>query len=110
MIKVFKDVEKGDYKKQLVTSSGKPQVDTHARGSITEDDFIKFENVPIVSPNGDILVERISFEVHKGMNLLITGPNGCGKFSLRMWNLLRQENQAFLESWAGFGQSMEALL
>lgn len=82
MIEVFQDVEKGEYKKQLITISGKPQVDTHSRGTVEEGDFIKFENVPIVSPNGDILVERISFEAHSGMHVLITGPNGCGKSSL----------------------------
>jgi len=82
MIEVFKDVEKGEYKKQLVTISGKPQIDTRMRGSLLEEDIVKFEDVPIVSPNGDILVEKISFEVQPGMHLLITGPNGCGKSSL----------------------------
>jgi ATP-binding cassette subfamily D (ALD) protein 3 len=38
--------------------------------------------VPIVSPNGDILVKEISFEIRPGMNTIITGPNGCGKSSL----------------------------
>jgi len=82
MIQVFQDVEKGEYKKQLVTVSGKPQIDTKLRGQLVEGDLIKFDNVPIVSPNGDILTEKISFEVSSGMHLLITGPNGCGKSSL----------------------------
>lgn len=38
--------------------------------------------MPIVSPNGDVFVKSISFEVRKGINTVVTGPNGCGKSSL----------------------------
>ncbi len=41
-----------------------------------------FEGVPILSPNGDTLIPAMSFEISPGMNLMITGPNGCGKSSL----------------------------
>jgi len=51
-------------------------------GKIIVDDFLKFEDVPILSPNGDILVDKMSFEIKPGMHLMITGPNGCGKSSL----------------------------
>jgi ABC-type uncharacterized transport system fused permease/ATPase subunit len=43
---------------------------------------MKFEDVPILSPNGDILVSKMNFEIKPGMNLMIIGPNGCGKSSL----------------------------
>jgi len=49
---------------------------------LAKSDKIIFENVPIKSPNGDTLVESMSFEISPGMNLMITGPNGCGKSSL----------------------------
>lgn len=47
-----------------------------------EEPFIEFEKVPIATPNGDVLLPEISFRVNRGMNCMITGPNGCGKSSL----------------------------
>lgn len=51
-------------------------------GEIVISDIIRFENVPILSPNGDTLIPAMNFEIKPGMNLMITGPNGCGKSSL----------------------------
>lgn len=51
-------------------------------GKIIVSDHLKFVDVPILSPNGDILVDKMSFEIKPGMHLMITGPNGCGKSSL----------------------------
>lgn len=51
-------------------------------GNLIIGDDIKFEDVPILSPNGDVLVEKMNFEIKQGMNLFIKGPNGCGKSSL----------------------------
>lgn len=44
--------------------------------------IIKFDNVPILFPNGDVLNNQMSFEIQPGMYLMITGPNGWGKSSL----------------------------
>ena len=49
---------------------------------ITRSENIVFKDVPILSPNGDVLVEKMSFRINPGMHLMITGPNGCGKSSL----------------------------
>jgi len=51
-------------------------------GKIKSSESFRFENVPLVSPNGDMLVESMSFDIKPGMHVMITGPNGCGKSSL----------------------------
>jgi len=57
--------------------------DVTKRGEISiSKEKILFDGIPIISPNGDILVEKMNLEIKKGDNLLITGPNGCGKSSL----------------------------
>lgn len=38
--------------------------------------------MPIITPNGDKLVDKIKFSIPRGNHTLITGPNGCGKSSL----------------------------
>lgn len=43
---------------------------------------IVFKDVPIVSPNKEVLVEKMSFDIEEGMHVMVTGPNGCGKSSL----------------------------
>ncbi|KAJ3214390.1 hypothetical protein HDU67_001723 [Dinochytrium kinnereticum] len=44
---------------------------------------IKFEAVPVVTPNGDtVLVKDLSFQIGSGDHLMITGPNGSGKSSV----------------------------
>ncbi|XP_053203647.1 ATP-binding cassette sub-family D member 3-like [Panonychus citri] len=43
---------------------------------------IVFENVPLATPGGDILVKSLSFTIKQGQNVIVTGPNGCGKSSL----------------------------
>lgn len=52
------------------------------KGQIILSKEIIFEDVPILSPNGDVLIRAMNFKIEPGMNLFITGPNGCGKSSL----------------------------
>ncbi|CBF89509.1 putative peroxisomal ABC transporter (PXA1) [Aspergillus nidulans FGSC A4] len=50
-------------------------------------DGVRFEQVPVVAPSlyprgGDELLESLSFVVHSGDHLLISGPNGVGKSAI----------------------------
>lgn len=50
-------------------------------------DGVRLEDVPVVAPSlfpygGDELIETLSFVLHSGDHLLISGPNGVGKSSI----------------------------
>ncbi|KAG6868562.1 hypothetical protein C0993_001258, partial [Termitomyces sp. T159_Od127] len=84
LLDTMKDVHRGKFEKALVSSAtiGENANILLDHGQIIESDDIRFENVPIVTPNGDVLVKSLSFQVKPGQHLLIVGPNGCGKSSL----------------------------
>lgn len=84
LLNVMDDLQAGTYFKNLVSSA---ETAEHAqvlsgRGTTIESADIEFIDVPIVSPNGDVLVPKLSFAIKPGHHLLIVGPNGCGKSSL----------------------------
>ncbi|KAG7320057.1 hypothetical protein KOW79_017200 [Hemibagrus wyckioides] len=87
---VLKDLNSSRYQRSSVLSSagrGPEGVDSSAllSGSgeiIIADNIIRFEHVPLLTPNGDVLIQDLSFEVLSGANVLVCGPNGCGKSSL----------------------------
>ncbi|CAG8460082.1 14752_t:CDS:10 [Funneliformis caledonium] len=86
---VLEDVNKGRYERTMISKDSNEAnisqsvTPNDLKGKIiTEDGVIIFDKVPIVTPNKDVLVKELSFKVEKGMNCLISGPNGCGKSSL----------------------------
>ena len=44
--------------------------------------MIWFEHMPLVTPEGDGVVQELNSEVWSGMNVVVCGPSGCGKSSL----------------------------
>ncbi|KAM0720472.1 hypothetical protein Q7P37_004608 [Cladosporium fusiforme] len=84
LLEVLADLRRGHFEKQLVSSASTDANSAilSGRGEQEEGEDIKFENVPIVSPNGDVLIKALNFHIQRGDHLLIVGPNGCGKSSL----------------------------
>ncbi|XP_033168178.1 ATP-binding cassette sub-family D member [Drosophila mauritiana] len=94
MMDVFEETALGVYCKTSVMESnqsngiiefrnGKPI----AKGRIIYSDdpknmSINLRSVPVVTPNCDIVVPKLTLCIEPGVHLLITGPNGCGKSSL----------------------------
>nr|XP_022318983.1 ATP-binding cassette sub-family D member 3-like [Crassostrea virginica] len=87
LIKVLDDISRGHYERTMVSDqNGKDKVTNNLKPGdgkiIIQDHIIKFDRVPLVTPNGDVLLQEMSFEVKSGENVLVCGPNGCGKSSL----------------------------
>lgn len=84
LLDVIEDIQAGHFEKKLVSSADTADnaAVLRGRGEVTESSTILFEKVPIVSPNGDVLIRELSFSVKPTEHLLIVGPNGCGKSSL----------------------------
>uniref|UniRef100_A0A8C1U553 ATP-binding cassette, sub-family D (ALD), member 3a n=1 Tax=Cyprinus carpio TaxID=7962 RepID=A0A8C1U553_CYPCA len=87
LMKVLKELNSGKYERTMVSQSEKDGSEklTLIPGSgriINVDNIIKFDHTPLATPNGDILIRDLCFEVKSGANVLVCGPNGCGKSSL----------------------------
>ncbi|KAI1866255.1 uncharacterized protein JN550_007643 [Neoarthrinium moseri] len=84
LLEVMDDIQAGHFEKKLVSSSGTEDnaAVLAGRGTVVESKDIQFLDVPIISPNGDVLVRALSFTLRQGDHLLVVGPNGCGKSSL----------------------------
>lgn len=72
LIKVLGDLNKGTYERTMVNGNNITQSLGDAAGSsfgpnkgvmCFEDNIIRFEQVPLVTPNGDVLLKELTFEV-----------------------------------------------
>ncbi|XP_003706566.2 ATP binding cassette subfamily D [Megachile rotundata] len=99
MLDVFKDSALCKYKRNIISSplriangtanngldkielkDGAPVIKGIVREST--DGSISLIDVPIVTPNCEIIVPSLTIHIQPGDHILITGPNGCGKSSL----------------------------
>ncbi|XP_047521044.1 ATP-binding cassette sub-family D member 3 [Pieris napi] len=84
---VLEDINTGNYERTMVDRQPGLGPSTLAltpgAGKIIyQDKIISFDKVPLVTPNGDVLIKELTFEVKSGINVLVCGPNGCGKSSM----------------------------
>lgn len=80
---VLDELNAGKYERTMLTDGKDDDIGCPGGGKIIpRDNVIRFDHVPLVTPNGDVLIRKLSFEVKSGMNVLVCGPNGCGKSSM----------------------------
>ncbi|XP_043961191.1 ATP-binding cassette sub-family D member 3a isoform X1 [Gambusia affinis] len=89
LMTVLKELNTGKYERTMVslqereTETAEKTVLVPGSGQIiNRDNIIKFDHTPLATPNGDLLIRDLTFEVRSGTNVLVCGPNGCGKSSL----------------------------
>lgn len=79
---ILEDINKSLELEQSINTSSQSS-DLLLKGpNVRYGDEITFDKVPLVTPAGNVLVKDLSFSIKQGQNLLIIGPNGCGKSSL----------------------------
>mmetsp|Transcript_18610 Transcript_18610/g.71801 ORF Transcript_18610/g.71801 Transcript_18610/m.71801 type:complete len:656 (-) Transcript_18610:60-2027(-) len=83
LMDVLDDLNNGKYTRTMVTMpEGSKKLVPNSGKLVEVDHLIQFTDVPLVTPNGDVLIDKLNFTVQSGMNVLVCGPNGCGKSSL----------------------------
>ncbi|CAH2075551.1 unnamed protein product, partial [Iphiclides podalirius] len=80
--RVLDEVNGGRYQRTMLDPGPESALAPGAGRIVYQDKVIRFDKVPLVTPNGDVLIKELTFEVKSGTNVLVCGPNGCGKSSM----------------------------
>lgn len=84
---VLEEIEKGSEKLNIINEKAleKQGWKFEAKGNkpiISGRNEIKMEEVPVVAPNGDIILKQpLSLKLSQGDDMIVIGPNGSGKSS-----------------------------
>uniref|UniRef100_A0AAQ4PCG1 ABC transmembrane type-1 domain-containing protein n=1 Tax=Gasterosteus aculeatus aculeatus TaxID=481459 RepID=A0AAQ4PCG1_GASAC len=81
MLEVFEEVNEGVYRRPGALCPALLTI-VYAGQVISVEKGIRCENLPIITPTGDVVVSSLTIQVDVTMNVLITGPHGCVKSSL----------------------------
>ncbi|CAD5212267.1 unnamed protein product [Bursaphelenchus okinawaensis] len=83
MFKVIEEVKNNKFERVGdVEQRGEKYDISKVEGSIIESSgLIETTDMPIVTPNGDVIVNNFNVKIEPGTHVFITGPNGCGKSS-----------------------------
>lgn len=76
--KVIDDVKRGKFELKVIN----PQNIEKLANVYRNYNKISFDHVPIIAPNGEVILNDFSFELEQGQNCFIDGPNGSGKTSI----------------------------
>lgn len=80
---VLDELNAGKYVRTMISDCKNNAIGYPGGGRIIpRDNVIRFDRVALITPNGDVLIKELSFEVKSGINVLVCGPNGCGKSSM----------------------------
>jgi len=68
LLGTIEDTKRGRFEKALVSSASTEENSKllKGRGKVIQSEEIRFEKVPIITPNGDVLVKSLSFFVKPG--------------------------------------------
>ncbi|KAF9428685.1 hypothetical protein BGZ94_001476 [Podila epigama] len=67
---------------ELNTEMENIAIDFPHEESVSSDSSIRFENVSLTTPTGDVIVNEFTYKFEPGVNTMIVGPNGAGKTSI----------------------------
>lgn len=76
---VFEEIEQGKFERTIISMDTNAENQVHVtqnlknleKGVIQISDYIKFDNVPITTPNGDNLIPALNLEVKNKLLMLL---------------------------------------